>query len=553
MKKKIVDIEKATVEDDVVVLPSVLEEDVDTNMEVLPSVGHYSVLHDGDMRDAVREVRRLSDRNGGYVTFDELNKMLPKDAVDEVLAERMLKLLEMNDVHVIREEDVAAWKKAKEGNDFETERMTEDPIRLYMRQMGRVNLLLPEEEERLFKAIDEAQTAVRDSFCRFAFASRMFIRLLDQLEGQSVRFDHVVSDAYDGDRDAYIRRIPEFRRMLSKARSGVAVARCLDEMCFGQKALEVLCSEIDERVYLPYRRLSVQQADLMRRRPSKRRTHQLAAVRDKMDRYEAAFGMAGVRFLESFGTLRKALKTGQDARARVVEANLRLVVSIVKKYMNHGLGFLDLIQEGNTGLMKAVEKFEYRRGYKFSTYATWWIRQAATRAIADQARTIRIPVHMIEKINSVMREQKKLVQRLGHEPSDTELASVCCMKPAEIRAVKKMAQRPISLQSRVGDDGDACVGDLIPDCSSTNPCEATEGTLMREQLQEVLATLSSREREVIDYRFGLSDGYARTLEEVGRYFNVTRERVRQIESKALRKLRHPCRMNLLREYCARCA
>jgi RNA polymerase primary sigma factor len=419
--------------------------------------------------------------------------------------------------------------------------------------MGRVNLLQPEEEEAAFKTIDEAQTVVRDSFCRFAFASKMFARLLDQLEGQSVRFDHVVSDAYDGDRDAYVGQIPEFRRMLRKARSGVAVARCLDELCFGQKALEALCAEIDERVYLPYRRLSAQQADVVQCRPSKRRTRDLDALRGEMSRYEATFGMSGTRFLESFGALRRALKAGQTARAQVVEANLRLVVSIVKKYVNRGLGFLDLIQEGNTGLMKAVEKFEYKRGYKFSTYATWWIRQAATRAIADQARTIRIPVHMIEKINSVMREQKKLVQRLGREPSDAELASVCGMKPAEIRAVKKMAQRPISLQSRVGDDGDACVGDLIPDQSSTNPCEATEGTLMREQIQDVLATLGSREREVIDYRFGLSDGFGRTLEEVGRYFNVTRERVRQIESKALRKLRHPSRVRLLREYFQRSA
>jgi RNA polymerase primary sigma factor len=225
----------------------------------------------------------------------------------------------------------------------------------------------------------------------------------------------------------------------------------------------------------------------------------------------------------------------------------------VKKYMNRGLGFADLIQEGNLGLMKAVERFEYRRGYKFSTYATWWIRQAATRAISDQARTIRIPVHMIETINKMFRLQRRLVQRLGREPTERELAAECGMPVKELRSVRRMAQHPISLQTRIGDDGDACLGDIIPDMSSENPGESADVRLMRERIAEVMATLGGREREVIDYRFGLSDGCVRTLEEVGRFFNVTRERVRQIEAKALRKLRHPTRIRMLREYWARCA
>jgi RNA polymerase primary sigma factor len=216
--------------------------------------------------------------------------------------------------------------------------------------------------------------------------------------------------------------------------------------------------------------------------------------------------------------------------------------------MNRGLSFLDLIQEGNTGLMKAVEKFEYKRGYKFSTYATWWIRQAATRAIADQARTIRIPVHMIETINKLMRVQKKLIQRLGREPTEAELSAEMGIPPVQVRTVKRMAQQPISLQSKVGDNDDAYYGDFIPDVTSENPFEVTEGHLLKERLRDILETLTDRERQVVDFRFGLSDGYSRTLEEVGRLFNVTRERIRQIEAKALRKLRHPSRMKSLGDF-----
>ena len=425
--------------------------------------------------------------------------------------------------------------------------MLDSSVQFYMRQMARTPMLTADEEVAVFKTIESSEATCRKIFNGFRFASAAYARLLDKIERQDDRFDSIVSDAFPGDRAAYETMIPMFRRDLKRARSGAAVARCVDAMSISQKCIEALCAEADVRLCRPCEALVSEKVRLLARRASRKRDAELDAVRKKLMPLEKEIGMGAGEFVERFGALRRALSEGQAARSRVVEANLRLVVSIVKRFMHYGLEFLDLIQEGNAGLVRAVERFDYRRGYRFSTYATWWIRQAATRAIDDQSRTIRLPAHLGERLMAMVRVQRRLTQRLCREPTEAEVADELGVAVRKVRQLRTMAQRPVSLQVKVGDEDEACLGDFLPDSTSDDPSAATEQNLTREQLMDVLQTLGPREREVLDYRFGLTDGNCRTLEEVGRLFNVTRERVRQIESKALRMLRHPSRLCRLRD------
>ncbi len=519
----------------------------------------------------------------GFVTYEEINEILPMNFDNPEQIDQVLIYLAGMDIQILNQADVERQKERKkeakelEGIAKRAEGTPDDPVRMYLKEMGSVPLLTREEEVEISKRIEKAQAQIERIIMRFRYASKETISIIASLIAGKDRFDKVVSEKEVEDKNAYLKLLPRLSELLQKedlVLRGILIqlrdpklkkdkrAKLSDELekCriraqaylgrfhYRHNIIDDF-AEVVFRAYDRFLQLEKEISELTgRAERNKFAAAKLTASRRKLEKREVAAGRTLDEFKKDVRMLQRWMDKSQEAKREMVESNLRLVISIAKKYTNRGLSFLDLIQEGNMGLMKAVEKFEYRRGYKFSTYATWWIRQAVTRAIADQARTIRIPVHMIETINKVLRGAKKLMMETGREPTPEELANELGITPERVREIYKIAQHPISLQAEVGEGGESQFGDFLEDTGVESPAEATGYSILKDKMNEVLTTLTERERVVLIQRFGLLDGKPKTLEEVGVAFNVTRERIRQIEAKALRKMRHPIRSKQLRAF-----